>query len=49
MSLLHTQDGTVIIVKDGHVVSARTVEGALAELRRRKASSASARKQGVAA
>jgi hypothetical protein len=35
MSLLHTHDGTVILRKDGHVISARTVEDALAELARR--------------
>lgn len=42
MSYIHTQDGTVILIKDGHVISARTVEEAMAELRRRSAAKARA-------
>jgi hypothetical protein len=37
MSILRTQDGTVIVVASGHVVSARDLCSALAEIRRREA------------
>jgi hypothetical protein len=36
MSILRTQDGTVIVVQNGHVVSAPDLNTALAELRRRQ-------------
>lgn len=35
MSLLVTHDGNVILVKDGHVISAPSIEAAWAEYRRR--------------